>query len=283
MNRSILLSVSLLVFLGLNACEKKTDPALSFDDERNPHIKAATESVSNGLFEQAVEDYEKALAANPKLARANYELALLHSDHLANYASAIHYLTKYAQLTKGSPDAAEVEALIEKNKVDLALTIPNSPVQNAEIMAKISAENVELKKSLTAAMQTIAQKDAEISGGAVTAMPASTPPMQASAPTTHAQPSAPSAYSNTAAPTSIETSAPARMEVPSAPAAPATPAASGEMKVYTIRSGDSLWKIAAEFFPGEVTDGIKKIKDANPDITKNERNLKPGRTLNIPL
>jgi nucleoid-associated protein YgaU len=278
MNRSILLSVSLLVFLGLNACEKKNDPALSFDDERNPHIKAAVESVSQGLFEQAVEDYEKALAANPKLAKANYELALLYSDHLANYASAIHYLTKYAQLTQGSPDAADVAALIEKNKVDLALTIPNSPIQNADIMAKISAENIELKKSLTAAMQTIAQKDAEMGSGTVAAMPvsapANTPSMQAPAPSLQSTaPSASAAPSAQAAPSSIDTGAP--METPAQ--------TSGEMKVYTIRSGDSLWKIAAEFFPGEVTDGIKKIKAANPDITKNERNLKPGRTLNIPL
>ena len=58
------------------------------------------------------------------------------------------------------------------------------------------------------------------------------------------------------------------------------PASEEATEFYTIKSGDSLWKIAQEFYG----DGNKyqKIFEANKEVIKNPDLIYPGQTLRIP-
>ena len=62
----------------------------------------------------------------------------------------------------------------------------------------------------------------------------------------------------------------------------AAPTEEVETFEYTIQKGDSLWKIASQFYPDNVPGGIEKIKEANPEKASNPQNLKLGDVLNIP-
>ena len=54
------------------------------------------------------------------------------------------------------------------------------------------------------------------------------------------------------------------------------------MRTYTVKSGDSLWKIAHKMYPHDTNNGEEKIKDANKDAFS-AKFLKPGQVLVIPL
>lgn len=75
--------------------------------------------------------------------------------------------------------------------------------------------------------------------------------------------------------TAAKTSAP----TPAKTTATRTPVASGPAREYTIKAGDSLWKIAAT----ELGDGARwtEIDELNPDVDQNTT-LKVGSKINIP-
>ena len=60
----------------------------------------------------------------------------------------------------------------------------------------------------------------------------------------------------------------------------AKPAAAPELQLYTVQKGDSLSKIAKNFY-GDANKW-NKIFDANKDILKNPDLIQPGQKLKIP-
>ncbi|HKQ61204.1 MAG TPA: LysM peptidoglycan-binding domain-containing protein [Candidatus Polarisedimenticolaceae bacterium] len=63
---------------------------------------------------------------------------------------------------------------------------------------------------------------------------------------------------------------------PSPSRAPSTPA----MRTYTVKSGDSLWKIAQHFYGKG--NAWTRIHEANRDVIQNPDLIQPGWTLRIP-
>ncbi|MDD5261201.1 MAG: LysM peptidoglycan-binding domain-containing protein [Methylacidiphilales bacterium] len=78
--------------------------------------------------------------------------------------------------------------------------------------------------------------------------------------------------SQSEAPAANTTSAPAATPASTASTASATPTASG--KTYTVKSGDSLWKIAHKNHVH--VEDIKKLNNLTSDA------LKPGQVLQMP-
>ena len=60
----------------------------------------------------------------------------------------------------------------------------------------------------------------------------------------------------------------------------AQPVSSGESRTYTVKKGDSLWKIAKQFYgSGELWS---RIHDANRHVIKDPDLIQPGWVLRIP-
>ncbi len=271
MLRFLILSFSLFFLV---SCQQK-DPNLDFDDSRNPFYKKAESDLEARNYPDAVKDYEDALQANPKLINAHYELGRIYSDKLGDQISAMYHYRKYLDLNPTAENHDKVQALLDNEKISFAATLPNSPVQNAEAFAHLQSENMQLKKELE--QKSSGTTDTAASDTSATTVAPSNP--------------APTTTTTTATDTTTNSSAAANANPPAAEinAVPATavqpannsaPSAGGQS--YTIKAGDTLWRIASKFYPGNSRSGVDRIKQANASILADNKPLKIGTVITIP-
>jgi tetratricopeptide (TPR) repeat protein len=270
--KSRLILAALLSVAGCNLANSQDSP---YDDSRNPHYKQAQQDLDNNKPADAAADYEAALAEDPKLPGAQYQLGILYGEKLQDPVSSIFYFKRFLALAPDSPDAANARAMIDKESQAFAASLPNSPAQNGDDLTSLQAENAALKKATEDAAHTIAQLQAALAQAGIThqAAPA-TPPDSAiitdnNAPSTNAPPTGPlkalpldatNATATGAAPESAE---------------------AGPGRTYKVVKGDSIWKIAHKMYPGDTKNGVDKIQEANKDAIGNKP-LKIGQVLIIP-
>lgn len=253
------------------------------EDNSNPFFRQAIKYASEQNYNAAIKKYEDALRANPTVARAHKEMGILYSEKLGDAVSGIYHFQRYLQARPDAPDRDQIQTLIDKAKIDFVLTLPNSPMQNAEEMAKISKENVELKQALAQAQMKLAKTDAVIAQ-VKAGQPVDSEALKAVdnakiATPTEAQPSSAEALAQPASQQPVQATA---VRPQASVAAPST-GSPASMRKHVIAKGESLWKIAKQYYPpDQITEGITKIKQANPEATSNERNLKLGQELIIP-
>jgi LysM repeat protein len=289
MYRSLL--AALLAALVLSSCQQ-APPGSDAEDERNPFFRQASKDVADLNYPAAIKQFEKAIATNPTVVKAYLQIGLLYGDKLGDPISAIYFFQKYLEARPNAAEREEVVAAMEKAKIDFALSLTNSGIQNSAEIARMSKENVDLKQQITQLQGTLAAKEAQVSQVAGAAAPPKATAVVPASPTAStnatAEKKAPAksiAARNTTAKIS---EAPAKTDIPSVPAAtpPAAPAEvaalSADAKQHTIGSGDTLWKLAKKYYPAslDLNEEIAKIKTANPGL--NDRNLKIGTVINIP-
>jgi nucleoid-associated protein YgaU len=246
----------------------------------NPHYKQAQQDLDNNDANGAADEYEAALVADPKLADAHYELGVLYAEKLSEPISALYHLDRFLKLAPQSPNATAARDLFNTESEAFAASLPGTSTSSA--LARLQLENNGLKKQAADASHTIAELQTQLANmqqqvANANARAAATPEPATGAPTpamTTSTPPAPGA-------------APVLIPVPgvtpggtNVAANPATPDAGGA-RTYTVKSGDSLWKIAHKMYPHDTTNGEEKIKDANKDAFANKF-LKPGQVLVIP-
>ncbi|NCZ96892.1 hypothetical protein EBZ02_07030 [bacterium] len=143
MNRFRFLSAILLPVL-LVSCSQ-TPPGSDAEDERNPFFRQATKDVADLNYPAAIKQFEKAISVNPNVAKAYLQIGLLYGDKLGDPISAIYFYQKYLEARPNAAEREEVLAAMEKAKIDFALSLTNTGIQNAAEIARISKENVDLK------------------------------------------------------------------------------------------------------------------------------------------
>lgn len=262
----------LLGSLLLVSCSQ-TPPGSDAEDERNPFFRQATKDVADLNYPAAIKQFEKAVTVNPNVAKAYLQIGLLYGDKLGDPISAIYFYQKYLEARPNAAEREEVLAAMEKAKIDFALSLTNTGIQNAAEIARISKENVDLKQQIAQLQGTLAAKEAQVSqvaGAAVPPKATAASVVPATPPVARAVPK-----SELAAMPSVPATTP-----PPAPAEAAVPPAGA--KQHTITKGDTLWKLAKQYYPAslDLNEEIKKIKAANPGL--DDRNLKIGNNITIP-
>jgi len=275
MNRNLLLS--LLTALALTSCQQAPSGS-DAEDERNPFFRQASKDVADLNYPAAIKQFEKALSVNPSVVKAYLQIGLLYGDKLGDPISAIYFYQKYLEARPNAAEREEVVAAMEKAKIDFALSLTNTGIQNAAEIARISKENVDYKQQILQLQGALAAKEAQVSQAAGAAAPPKATAVGPASPT-------PEKKAPKAAPVKAEAAASTIPSVPAAtpPAAPAEAAApSAEAKQHTIGKGDTLWKLAKKYYPAslDLNEEIAKIKAANPGL--DDRNLKLGTVLTIP-
>jgi len=288
MNRKTL--AALLAALALISCQQ-APPGSDAEDERNPFFRQASKDIADLNYPSAIKQLEKAISVNPNVVKAYLQIGLLYGDKLGDPVSAIYFYQKYLEARPNASEREEVLAAMEKAKIDFALSLTNTGIQNAAEIAKISKENVDLKQQIAQLQGTLAAKEAQVSQVAGAAAPPRATPVNTVVP---AAPSTPAVAEKKAKAVpgkgqeTVAKSTPAA-DLPSVPPAtpPAAPAESStgtqsSAKQHTIAKGDTLWKLAKTYYPAslDLNEEIKKIKAANPGM--DDRNLKIGTVINIP-
>lgn len=98
-------------------------------EENHPLINEAMARKS-GSPREAARLLERALEANPRLARAHWELGLICLNHTADYAAAVYHFQKVLALRPDWPHASTTRQLISNAKLELVkegVEAPNLP------------------------------------------------------------------------------------------------------------------------------------------------------------
>ncbi|MFH1067084.1 MAG: LysM peptidoglycan-binding domain-containing protein [bacterium] len=291
-----LASLLVLPLLVLAAC-KGPQKGIEAEDSSNPYFRQAAQYVAEQNYNAAIKEYETALQANPVAARAHLEIALLYNDKLNDPIGAIYHFQRYLQARPNAIDRDQVQIYIDKAKIDLVVKQPNSPLQNAEETANLGKENIDLKYQLAQLQAKLGQKEGNTSASLSFATPTvqpvpttpagetnagTTPPAHAEEVVKAALPVTPADVAAQKQEETIKTAEQKVLATTHVATNATSPAPAGEARQHVIQKGDSLWKIATQYYPDDVVQGIGKIKDANPEATQNEKNLKLGQTLVIP-
>jgi tetratricopeptide (TPR) repeat protein len=247
----------------------------------NPHYKQAQQDLDNGDANAAADEYEAALVADPKLADAHYELGVLYAEKLSDPIAALYHLDRFLKLAPNSPNAPAARDLVTTESEAFAASLPGSSTSSA--LARLQLDNAELKKQAGDAANTIAALQQQLASmqqqvATANARAGTTPEPAAGAPSPAV--AGGEAVGGTPAPAVAPAPIVPAYGGTNAVASAAGPVPGGE-RSYTVRSGDSLWKIAHKMYPHDTNNGEEKIKDANKDVFSGKF-LKPGQVLVIP-
>lgn len=256
---------------------------------------------------------EKALEANPRLARAHWELALIRLNQTSNYAAAVYHFQKVLELRPDWPHANTARQLITQAKLELVkegIELPTLPTVQRQIdryVAEIHRLNGALTnlqaqvQGLTVVTQQLAAQNLQLRQQLLAAAALATPasPVQPTPPATGAlrespvmasSPVTPRAGSSAAnarvPPASVVTTPPGRSErgpaskSPSNAAAPtsrtavATPGPDAA-RTHTFRPGETARSVAERY---HLT--LRDLMRANPGVNLNQ--VKAGQTIRLP-
>ncbi len=294
-----------ILAVGLAACS----PWL--DDRREEDHPLLNEAIARKAFSpvEAARLLEKALEANPRLARAHWELALICLNNTSNYAAAVYHLQKLLALRPDWPHANTAHQLIAQAKLELVkegVELPAPPTAQRQIdryVAEIHRLHAALSnlqtqvRLLTVATQQLTAQNFQLRQHLLT-ISAATAPLPAAAP---ALAQTPPGTSNLVAPppaaphraavpaprvppasasgaTASPNPTPAR-SVAAAPAASPRPAPasplSGGRRTHTFQPGESAMSVARRY---HLT--LRDLMRANPGI--NLHQVRSGQTIRLP-
>lgn len=254
---------------------------------------------------------EKALEANPRLARAHWELALIRLNQTSNYAAAVYHLQKVLELRPDWPHANTARQLITQAKLELVKegvelpTLPTVQRQMDRYIAEIHRLNAALTnlqtqvRTLMVVTQQLAAQNLQLRQQLWAA--AAAPPAPARPSPTGSAP--PGAQPETAAPRLARADPPANVPVNSSavttsspgrgvtdPRAPAKSAAAAGTP--TVRTGAAPPRPAGgrthTFRPGETARSVaeryhltlRDLMRANPGVNLSQ--VRAGQTIRLP-
>ena len=237
-------ALAVLLLAGLNGCLPSSQNQM--EEEKESHFLAGRSCLSSMDYRGAIEEFEKALEANPRSASAHFQLGWLYEEKDPDPAAAIYHYEQFLKLRPNCDNAEVIRQHINNCKQDLARTVLPLPVspgmqhefeQLAEDYKRVRDE-LEKWRAYASRLQGTTSPPAQPASGIGTA------------PTTPA-------------PT---TNAPAEGRSATNP---------GLARTYVVKAGDSPYSIARK-------NGVKleALMAANPGL--DPRRLRIGQTLNLP-
>ena len=261
-------ALALLLCAVVNGCTPGSQGQL--EEEKEPHFIEAKRSLTTMDYKGAIDEFEKAVEADPRNASAHLELGLLYErqDLEPDPAAAIYHYQQYLKLRPNSDKSEAVQGRITNCKQDLAkavLPLPSSPsvqhdLEQLILTNKQLRAEVDQWRAWYAAQQTNRQAQT-------------------------VNPVAQSSQTNTQNTQVVETHLPQTVRSNAAPIRPVENprdrqigASRGPITVrttYVVQSRDTLASISRKF-----NVKLDTLAAANPGI--DPRKLRAGQTVNIP-
>lgn len=296
--RAWLSVLALLLFAGCTP-ESKLKPA--DNDFETPMFLRAKEKFELRDYEGAIALYEDVVRENPNMAKAHLELGLIHDDKLGDYISAIYHYRRYLKLRPDSDKARIVRQWITRAELAFAAQQPNSPLQNADELARLQKDNINLKAQIEESHRMQREMEAQLKAALaqpVAAAPQPGPPAvvaERPAPMAQQQPQPAPQPAPRPVPPVVERPAPrvagappAERPTPVTPAIPVavpvvSPAPAQEpARMHVVQEGETLWRIASRYYPGDAQRGVERIQEANRGTVADVNKLRAGQQLRIP-
>lgn len=121
-------ALAFLLCASLNGCEPQAQGQL--EEEKEPHFIEGKRAVNSFDFSGAIDEFEKAVEANPRNASAHFELGWLYEEKQQDAAAAIYHYQQFLKLRPNADTADAVKQRIVNCKQDLAkavLPLPTTP------------------------------------------------------------------------------------------------------------------------------------------------------------
>jgi LysM repeat protein len=225
----------------------------SIDDEKDPHYINGRNRVSGRDFKGAMDEYEKALEANPRNSAAHRELGFVCGEQLKDYAGAIYHLQQYLKLRPQAENAKIIGDWIRTYKAELVKSDFIAPMNIGaqRDLERLTTENNTLKRQIEALQTQLGTRQV-----LETNLPSPSP-----------------VHKSTSV---VETVSANSANFPTGrnSVSRETPAAA-RPRTYTVRSGDTVTSIAKQ-----CRVKLNSLLQSNPSV--DSRKLKVGQTLTIP-
>lgn len=227
----------------LLACRPAGVRDLDAMEEEDPRMVRALQLRRAQNIDGAIAEYEGILDKDPRMAKAHLQVGLLYDEYRQDYIRAIYHYRRYLELRPEAEKRDLIEDLARHAALSYAASLPDRPSAAIAEIAGLKTQITGLERDLQDAQRRIGELSEALRRHRERAESAGRPTEAARTPA--AQPAAPS-----------------------------------EPETYTVRSGDTLSRIAQRVY----NDGSrwKVIYDANRDVLKNPQDLQVGQTLRIP-
>ena len=249
-------ALAVLLCAGVNGCLPPGQSQL--DDEKEPHFIEGKRAVNTMDYNGAIDEFEKAVEANPRNASAHFELGWLYEEKEPDPAAAIYHYQKFLKLRPTADTAEAVRQRITNCKQDLAKTalpMPSAPGVQHDLEQLIQ-ENKQLRAEVE---QWRAYFKAQSTNHPAPQGSTSLPPVQ---PTQIVQP------------VRVQPTPPPRGPA-SNPATPPRILPRAGARTYVVQPGETFAAISRKF-----NVKLDALTAANPGI--DPRRLRTGQTVNIP-
>ena len=153
---------AVLLCAGLNGCLPSGQG--QFEEEKEAHYMAGKSCASSMDYPGAIEEFTKALKANPDSASAHFQLGWLYEEKEPDAAAAIYHYESFLKLRPNADNAEFVKQRINNCKQDLAKTVMPLPIpagmqrefeQLIEDNKRLSADNERLRVALAGRSQPV--------------------------------------------------------------------------------------------------------------------------------
>jgi tetratricopeptide (TPR) repeat protein len=299
-NRFLILALPALAALALAAllfaagCERGDSPPATIEADE-PAYRRGKELLRQGRNQEALAEFTKVLEKRglSHAAESHLELGLLYQQHINDPIAAIYHFRKYRELKPNSPQADLVRQRMEAAMREYARTLPGrplgasplAPADYADALQRLQRENEQLQAALTSARATAGRPAPGAAAGAVIVRATPAPPdeiypVATFDPTPNPNPNA-GRLSTPVRPSGTSSYAQFQQQQQQQQSVrPAPPQA--DARIHTVRAGDSLYKIARQYYGTASNARVDAIFTANRDVLRSTTDLRVGMQLRIP-
>ena len=270
-------AVFCLALAGLmNGCSRSV-AVQDAQEENGPLMRRARARAQSGDVDSAIRLYKVALESNERMARAHLDLALLLNDQKKDYVRAIYHYQRYLEVRPTAEKKEMIQDRIRLAGQQYAATIVRADRRGAD-KAALEKENADLKETVKNLKAEFLRLQQNVPARAEAPQAAAAGEEQAAATPVSDEGASPGAAATPVEEAPVKSAA-APAPVASSPGSGDTQA-SGRIRTYRVKRGDTLMRIAGEVY-GD-SSKWKKIQDANRKVLAGSSGVKVGQILVIP-